>query len=225
MKVIKLFIIYVLATIAPTSSFAAGSPQNIKVVVFGDSLVSGYQLEDEYSFKNTLERKLKEENFHNISLYNGSSDGQATNIAYSRIDTVIRLKPNIVIIALGSNDAFNNVPLQQIQNYLDAIIQKFHNYKIRVLLAGVKMPEGAKEEYRKKMEGMYNFFQRKYKLILYPNLLEGVYGNPDNVLEDGVHPNEQGTKVMVDNVFPHLRKLLSREIRDCVRKKRMEKDC
>ena len=43
---------------------------------------------------------------------------------------------------------------------------------------------------------------------LVPFLLEGVAGRPRLNLEDGIHPNAEGQKIVAANVLPHLAGLL-----------------
>lgn len=227
MKIINFIILCIVISFSPIKSYSQeaeqGSANYIKVVVFGDSLVSGYQLNSKSNFKNTLEKKLHSQNYKSIRIYNGAVEEQTTEIALSRVDTVIKLRPDIVILALGSNDAFNNVPLEKIFTNLDAILQKLYSYKIKVLLAGVRLPDGAKDEYTGQMAGMFEYLQRKYRVQLYPNLLEGVYGVPKNVVQDLIHPSAEGTKVMVEKIFPHLEILFIKQYRELIRNARQKR--
>ena len=49
---------------------------------------------------------------------------------------------------------------------------------------------------------------KKYQLTKIPFLLEGVAGNPSMNLEDGIHPNEKGHKMIAQLVFSAIKDLL-----------------
>ena len=61
-------------------------------------------------------------------------------------------------------------------------------------------------------EGFGRLFPRLAKeedLPLVPFLLEGVAGRKELNLEDGIHPNPQGQKILAANVLPGLEAILA----------------
>jgi acyl-CoA thioesterase-1 len=55
---------------------------------------------------------------------------------------------------------------------------------------------------------MYEQLKDKYKLRSMPFLLEGVAGNKELNQRDGIHPNEQGHKIIAKNVFEFIKEEL-----------------
>jgi acyl-CoA thioesterase-1 len=197
----------------------------IDVIVLGDSILSGHGLTKEnkrYNFTNQLAKKLYDLEYNTVRLNDATLPGQTTEVGLSRIDSIINAtpKPDIVILALGSNDAFNKVPLEKIYKNLTLIIERLLKEQIKVLLVGVRLPDGSNKDYNGKMLGMYEYLADKYKLELYPNLLSDIIGNPKFTLSDRIHPNLLGIKTLVGNIFTELEKVFYVQHREILRKQR-----
>jgi acyl-CoA thioesterase-1 len=48
---------------------------------------------------------------------------------------------------------------------------------------------------------------KKFDLPLVPFMLEGVFGKPELMGRDGVHPNAAGARVIAANILPEVRRL------------------
>ncbi len=188
----------------------------VKIIVFGDSLVTGYGLDKEHSFIKVLERKFKSENNEHIKVLDGTFTGLTSELALERLQVVLDFKPDIVILALGSNDAFSKQLPQKTYTNLSYIIQTLKKERIKILLTGVKLPKGAHPQYQEKFQSMYEYLADQYDLKLYPNLLKNISGNRDLTLSDLVHPNKIGMETMVNNIYPLLELILFRQYKDII---------
>jgi len=54
----------------------------------------------------------------------------------------------------------------------------------------------------------YTRLADRYKVTLVPFILLGIIGNNDLDLDDGLHPNAAGHKVIADTIWPYLRPML-----------------
>src|SRR5687768_18004915 len=81
----------------------------IRMIVYGDSLMSGYQLQPEQAFAAKLDRKLKEYGFDNVEVINMSEAGMTTAGGVERIQQVVNQRPDIVVLELGANDALRGI--------------------------------------------------------------------------------------------------------------------
>lgn len=185
----------------------------LKIVVFGDSIISGFKIDEKYSFVETLERKYASKKIKGVEILNGVQNGQTTQKALERVDKVIAHEPHIVILAFGLNDAFKKISVKQIYTNLARIISKLKNRNIKILLLGVNLPKDAGVEYEK-LPQMYGYLAKKYNIELYPNLLEGIIGDPKMSIEDRIHPNEKGMEAIVENTFSNLEKVVVLRYRD-----------
>ena len=61
----------------------------------------------------------------------------------------------------------------------------------------------------KEFKKIYPDLAEKNQVELIPFLLEGVAGNPDLNLEDGIHPTAEGQKIVMENVWRVLKTVLS----------------
>lgn len=54
---------------------------------------------------------------------------------------VLAGKPRVVILELGGNDGLRGLGLPETRSHLDAIIRQFKDAHVRVILAGMKLPQ------------------------------------------------------------------------------------
>ena len=79
----------------------------------------------------------------------------------------------------------------------------------RVVLIGMQAPPNLGREYTQTFRAIYPELARANGATLVPFLLEGVAGDPQLNQADGIHPTAEGHRRLADNVWPHLRPLLS----------------
>jgi acyl-CoA thioesterase-1 len=80
--------------------------------------------------------------------------------------------------------------------------------KIPVILIGMKMPPNYGAQYTQNFEKAYQEIIQAEKIPFYPFLLEGVAGVSKLNQPDGIHPNEEGHKIMSENLFKFLKAYL-----------------
>lgn len=72
----------------------------------------------------------------------------------------------------------------------------------------MQIPPNMGQEYAEEFREMYAEVATKQEVEMIPFLLEGVAGNPDLNLPDGIHPTSEGQKIVAQTVWKHLRPLL-----------------
>jgi len=172
------------------------------VIVFGDSLLSGYQLQPEQAFAAKLDRKFKEYGFTNVEVTDMSVPGETTAGGVERIDRVASQHPDVVVLELGANDTLRGIATGIIYNNLGTMIGKLLQVRANVIFVGIKAPSNMGYSYAAQLEQGYRTLADAYKLSFYPFALEGVVGQPDLNLADGYHPNARGVDVMVERMYP-----------------------
>ena len=63
-------------------------------------------------------------------------------------------------------------------------------------------------EYQSDFDAIYPQLAAEYGVQLYPFFLDGVAGQPQYLLDDGMHPNAAGVDRMVAGALPTIEKLL-----------------
>ncbi len=174
------------------------------LLFLGDSLTEGYELSKEEAYPYLIEQELKN-TYPQIKVINGGVSGSTTASGPKRLDWYLKTTPQILILALGANDGLRGLKLEESRNNLSQTIEKAQAKGVKVILVGMKMPKNYGPTYRKKFEDMYSELAKKYKLKLVPFLLEGVGGNPELNLADGIHPNAKGHKIMAKNILKVLK--------------------
>jgi len=179
------------------------------IVAFGDSLTAGLGVKPEQSYPARLEAKLRSAGY-GYRVVNAGVSGDTTAGGLRRIDWALRSKPDVVIVALGANDALRALDLRSVRANLDAIVARFQKAGVRVLLVGMEVPPNYGARYAADFRAIYADIARKRAVAFMPFLLDGVAGNPALNQPDGIHPTAEGYAVIVDRLWPHLQPLLIR---------------
>jgi acyl-CoA thioesterase I len=188
------------------AQFASTSPLNAgdmkRILVLGDSLSGGFGLKPSEAYPALLANKLRAAGL-NFQVTNASQTGGTTDGGLERVPGHLKRKIDIFILALGINDAFRGVPVDQIQNSLQQIIDKVkaRNPDVQVVIAGMQLPNYADDDYVSAFGKIFTELAAKNRAMLVPYLLDGVAGDPSLNLPDGIHPNAAGQKVLADNVW------------------------
>jgi acyl-CoA thioesterase I len=172
------------------------------ILVFGDSLSGGFMLKSSEAYPALLAKKLRSAGL-NFSVTNASASGGTTDGGLERLPPHLKHRIDILILELGINDAFRGLPIDQIQDNLQQIIDKVkaRNPNARVVIAGMQLPGYAADDYVSAFGQMFAVLAGKNRAALVPYLLEGVAGNPSLNFSDGIHPNAAGQKILAENVW------------------------
>jgi len=182
------------------SSQSSGA-RMLNIVAFGDSLTAGYQLPPGEAFPARLETLAKSKGL-DITITNAGVSGDTTADGLARIDWSIPDGTDGVILELGANDALRGLSPEESQKNLETMIVRLKERKISVLLAGILAPPNMGADYETKFNGMFKALGEKHDIAVYPFFLDGVTLNTSMQLEDGMHPNGAGTKIMAERFFP-----------------------
>lgn len=189
------------------SLFIQASPEKPRVIFLGDSLTEGYGVEKEDSYPVLIEKRLKKDG-QPAEIINTSVSGSTTASAVSRLKWHLKNKPDLVVLALGSNDGLRGLKVEAMKKNLSDAIKLAKDNKIEVLLVGMKIPPNYGKTYASDFEKVFVELAKENKIPLINFLLEGVGGEKKLNQEDGIHPNEKGHLKMADTVYPTLLKVL-----------------
>jgi acyl-CoA thioesterase I len=200
LQTVSLLIIFIFL---PTSS--QGGERVI--LCFGDSLTAGYGVPTPASYPARLQEKLFEEGYL-YRVVNAGVSGDTTAGALSRLGWVMKSKPVIAIVTLGANDGLRGQDLGAMKRNLQKIIHKLQEADVKILLGGMMIPPNYGKEYTQQFARTYLDLALERDLPLIPFFLEGVAGETAFTLTDGIHPNEAGYGIILENVWKHLLPLL-----------------
>jgi acyl-CoA thioesterase I len=187
----------------------ARADEPLRIVVLGDSLVSGLGLRPSDAFPAQLERALKARG-HLVEVINAGVSGDTTAGGLARVAWAVPEQTDAVILELGANDALRGLDPARARANLDKIITTVRARGAEVLLAGMFAPRNLGKDYVRAFETMYPDLANTYGLILYPFFLQGVAMDPKLNLDDGMHPNPQGVAEITKNILPAVEQLIER---------------
>jgi acyl-CoA thioesterase-1 len=192
-------------SIVSSQSVAAASHDSSpvkRILVLGDSLSQGFGLKSSQAYPALLADKLRGAGL-SFEIINASQSGGTTAGGLQRLPGHLKGKIDIFILELGINDAFRGVPISEIRNNLQAIIDQVRtrNPNVRIVIAGMQLPNYADDDYVFAFGQIYADLVAKNNAALIPYLLEGVGGDPLLNQPDRIHPNAASQKILAENVW------------------------
>jgi acyl-CoA thioesterase-1 len=178
------------------------------VLVVGDSLSAAYGLNAAQGWVGLLAERMRgthpQWRVVNASISGETSAGGAARI----VREVARVRPTVVVIALGANDGLRGLPLRQTRVNLARMIGAAQGVGAQVLLVGMRMPPNYGAEYTGEFERGYRELARRFDTALLPFLLEPVAGERGNFQEDNLHIVAEAQPAIRDHVWKALAPLL-----------------
>jgi len=176
------------------------------ILFFGNSLTAGYGLDLEQAFPALIQKRLDSLQYE-YKVINAGLSGETTASGKNRIDWVLRTVPDIFILELGANDALRGLPLVETKKNLQFIIDRVSeiNPDVTILLAGMMVPPNLGQDYTEEFRTIFPDLARENEIVLIPFLLNGVAGDPNLNLPDGIHPTPEGHKIVANTVWEFLK--------------------
>ena len=116
----------------------------------------------------------------------------------------------VLVIELGANDGLRGLPVEQLEQNLEAIIRRTRDAQpdADIVLLGMEAPPNLGAAYTARFRNVYRALADEYDLALVPFLLEGVAGDPALNQADGIHPTEAGQRRIAAHVWQTLAPVL-----------------
>lgn len=184
--------------------FSLHSLAQTKLVILGDSISEGYGVAKTSSYPYLLEKKLKDSG-QNIAITNASVSGSTTASAVKRVQWVAKSKPDVLLLALGANDGLRGLSVTEMEKNLSHAIETAQTAHIKVILAGIYAPPNYGKKYSEDFRKVYEKLAKKYKLHLVPFILKQVGGVAKFNQADGIHPNEEGHKIIAETIYQSIK--------------------
>jgi acyl-CoA thioesterase-1 len=178
-----------------------------QIVAFGDSLTAGYGLASSQSYPSLLQQRLDEQGYR-YRVVNAGISGDTSAGGVRRLDWALQGNVKFLILELGANDGLRGQPVAETKKNLAQIIERAQSRGVKVILAGMEAPPNYGADYTREFRQAFRDLAEQYNVPLIPFFLEGVGGVSRLNQGDGIHPNTEGTKLVVDNVWRVLEPLL-----------------
>ena len=179
------------------------------ILFYGNSLTAGYGIEAEDAFPGLVQHAVDSLDL-DYKVINGGLSGDTSASGLTRLDWFLEDEPAIFVLELGANDGLRGITLSETKINLKAIIQKVRQKfpDTVILLAGMQIPPNMGPEYIKEFQEIYPAIAKEENVHLIPFLLEGVAGNANLNLPDGIHPTEEGHRIIFGTIWGHLKEII-----------------
>ena len=195
---------------------AAAQDSVFRLMLIGDNILAGEQLEEQETFVYSLQKKLYLGGYNNVLVLNEAKPGRTAEEVRKNIKTFTSQKPHAVILAVGYYDITNEdqKSLELLTQNLDGIITAFQRLQIPVMLVGMELAETKPIQYRQAFEEIYRYLAKEHNLIFYPFLMKGVFPTllgiqlKGHVIGDSTIPDANGIEIILDKMYPTIIRFL-----------------
>jgi acyl-CoA thioesterase-1 len=179
------------------------------ILFFGNSLTAAYGIDQEDGFAGLTQARIDSLGL-NYRVINGGLSGETTAGGLSRLDWFLEDEPYLFILELGGNDGLRGIlPAESKRNLIGIIDKVRAKYpEAKIILAGMQIPPNMGQEYTEEFKSIYPEVAVEKDVTLIPFLLENVGGIPELNLPDGIHPTEEGHKIVLETIWPYIENLI-----------------
>jgi acyl-CoA thioesterase-1 len=180
------------------------------VVMLGDSLTAGYELNDDEALPAVVERALTARGV-SATFVNAGVSGDTTADALNRYDwSVNDSKPDLLVIALGANDFLLGLPPERPKANLAAILDRAKADGLPAALIGVAIPDNDLDPRDAAYAAIYPELAKQYGVPYQPNFMAPVAGKSGLLMDDGLHPTANGVEAMAEGVADFLAPVIAK---------------
>ena len=179
------------------------------ILVYGDSISAGYGLSRLDEGWVALLRTRLQKKGYGYEVVNASITGETTAGGLARLPRALAAHhPAVVLLELGGNDGLRALPLEQMQENLERMIELARQSGARVVLLGMRIPPNYGPRYTDRFHATFAALAARDHVAFVPFLLERVALDPERMQADGVHPNAAAQPELLDTLWPVLEPLL-----------------
>lgn len=179
------------------------------LLVLGDSLSAGYQMQVEQSWPALLNQKWQEEGGKH-TLLNASISGETTQGALARLPALLKEhKPDWLLIELGGNDGLRGFAPTITRQNLASMIALAKEQQTRVVLTQIQLPRNYGARYLRQFEQIFPELAQANDLPLLPFFMDDIALRPELMMNDGIHPTPAAQPQIRNKVARFMEPLLS----------------
>jgi acyl-CoA thioesterase I len=192
----------------------AAHAETVTIAALGDSLTQGYGLPQEDGLVPQLQAWLDAREAGAV-VVNAGVSGDTTAGGLSRVAWTLTEDVDAMIVALGGNDFLRGIDPGISRANLRAILEAAQSAEVEVLLVGLEASANYGAEFKAAFDTMYPELAEEFGVMLYPSIFDGILENGNfgaargaYMQDDGLHPNAEGVKQIVDSLGPAVLELI-----------------
>lgn len=197
-------------TRAATDTSTPQTPSGRGTILFlGTSLTAGLGLDPDSAYPQQLQRKIDAAHLP-YQTVNAGVSGETSAGLLRRLDWILQRPAQVIVVETGANDGLRGQPVAGTRATIGQVLARIRRDQpqARVALVQMEAPTNLGNEYTSAFHAMFPALAAEHSITLFPFLLEGVAGFPRLNQADGIHPNNEGERIVTDNVWRALRPLL-----------------
>lgn len=181
------------------------------VLVVGDSLSAAYNMPLQDGWVSILQQRLDSEAPGRYRVINASISGDTTASGVVRVPPLLaEHEPDLVVLELGANDGLRGLPLAQMRENLQQIIDLAEAGSAEVILVNVELPRSYGKYFNQKFQQVFRKLQAENDLPLVTLGFSKL--NDVNLLQaDGLHPTAAAQPLIVDLMLPLIKQATGQE--------------
>jgi len=165
--------------------------QNAIILAFGDSLTYGTGVSEDNSYPSILSQLSSHE------VINAGVPGEISQAGLNRLPALLdEIQPELLVLIHGGNDILRKIPKQQTHANLMKMIDTANQRNIKVVMLGVPKPN----LFLMDSAEVYHQIAEQQSTPIDLETLPDILSN-NQLKSDMIHPNQQGYKIMAENVF------------------------
>jgi len=183
--------------------------QEKQILIFGDSITAGFGLEEQNAFPAFIQQKIDSLGME-YNVVNAGLSGETSAGGLRRIDWVLQQQVDVFVLELGGNDGLRGIDPENTKQNLQGIIRKVEETypDAEIILTGMEAPPNMGEQYTSRFRSLFYELAEENDVIFMPFILEGVAGVPELNQGDGIHPTEEGHRLIAENLWVYLERVL-----------------
>ena len=167
-----------------------------RIVVFGDSLTTGYNIGAQYSYPKHLEKSLGQK----VDVH--GYDGMTSEGGLKVLPEILKGESALWIVTLGGNDILKSKKLAQTEANMRSVFKKLQALGHTVVWTEVLPILGGSDRH-----DMHLRVCREEGVLLVPDILDDILTDP-KLQVDAIHPNSLGCQLIAERVQKLLREKL-----------------
>ncbi|MEM8896732.1 MAG: arylesterase [Bacteroidota bacterium] len=183
------------------------------ILFFGNSLTAGYGVELSEAFPALIQEKLDDMG-ESYDVRNSGVSGETTTSGKNRLEFVLGTlnQPlDIFVLELGANDGLRGIDLKETRRNLQEIIDivRSSHPEVKILICGMEVPPNMGETYIQEFRSIFPDLATLNQARIVPFLLDGVAGESELNLPDGIHPTPEGHEIVAENVWTIMKSMIT----------------
>jgi acyl-CoA thioesterase-1 len=175
----------------------------------GTSLTAGLGLEPDSAYPMLIQRKIDSEGLP-FEVVNAGVSGETSSGLLDRLDWLLRGNFRVIVLETGANDGLRGIPAATLRANLETALDRIKAKRpdARVLLVQMEALPNLGPKYAADFHAVFPAVAREKGVTLLPFLLTGVAGKRELNQSDGVHPNNDGERLVAQTVWRGLAPVL-----------------